>query len=167
MGDRSSLIDVDALYRTHRLAMLRLALLLVDDIGSAEDVVQSAFVGLSRNQVRVRGPESAVGYLRRAVVNGSRSALRRRRTARLHLRAAEPEAGEPLDACVVRSEEHGQDLALVRQLPPRQREVLVLRYRSGLSEGEIAAALGISTGTVKSQASRALSHLHEAMGTLF
>jgi DNA-directed RNA polymerase specialized sigma24 family protein len=67
-------VDIDALYRSHRLAMVRLAHLLVDDLASAEDAVQSAFCGMWRNQQALRSPDAAVGYLRRAVVNECRSA---------------------------------------------------------------------------------------------
>ena len=100
-----------------------------------------------------------VGYLRQAVVNQSRSMLRRRRTVREHLKVAEPEVAPPADTDVMLSEEHQEVLRAVDQLPPRQREVLVLRYWSDMSEAEIADALGISKGTVKSQASRAMATL--------
>ncbi len=159
-------VDIDELFRTHRLPMVRLAHLLVDDLASAEDVVQAAFFGLWRNQRTLRNPDAAAGYLRRAVVNESRSTLRRRRTVRLHLRAADPDDGEPADAHLLRTEEHRHVLGQVQALPPRQREVLVLRYWSNLSEAEIAQTLGISPGTVKSQASRALARLQHTMGTL-
>jgi RNA polymerase sigma-70 factor (sigma-E family) len=159
-------VDIDALYRTHRLTMVRLACLLVDDLSSAEVVVQAAFFGMWRNQRTLRSSDAAVGYLRRAVVNESRSALRRRRTVRLHLKAAEPDEAEPADAQVLRNEDHREVLEQVRRLPPRQREVLVLRYWSSLSEAEIAETLGITPGTVKSQASRALARLQDTMGAL-
>lgn len=152
-------VDVDELYRSQRLPMVRLAYLLVDDLATAEDVVQAAFVGLWRHRGSLRQPEAAVGYLRRSVVNEARSMLRRRRTVRSHLRVAEPTQAEPADALVLRAEEHDDVLALVRHLPPRMQEVLILRYWSGLSETEIAKTLGVSAGTVKSQASRALSRL--------
>ena len=74
-------ITIDDLYRTHRMQMVRMAILLVDDMASAEDVVQEAFAGLYRNWGGLRDRNAAIGYLRTAVVNGSRSMLRRRRTA--------------------------------------------------------------------------------------
>jgi RNA polymerase sigma factor (sigma-70 family) len=64
---------------------------------------------------------------------------------------------------VVLSEEHSQVLAAVRRLAPRQREVLVLRYWSDMSEAQIADVLGLSRGTVKSTASRALDALEKIM----
>ena len=120
------------LYREHRTRMVRLASLLVDDPNTAEDVVQEAFAGLHRHWGELRDEAAALGYLRTAVVNGSRSVLRRRRTARDYV-------------------------------PPHQREVLVLRYYGGLSEAEIAEATGITRGTVKSTASRALDAVGRVM----
>lgn len=152
-------VDVAGLYASHRLYVVRLAALLVDDLATAEDVVQDAYIGLHRVAGGLRDPEAAVGYLRTSVVNGSRSALRRRQTARRHLKVAEPHAGEAADGPALLAEEHRQLLAAVRQLPQRQQEVLVLRYWSDLSEAQIADALGISRGAVKSTASRAMGKL--------
>ncbi len=157
-------IDLAALYEAHHLQMVRLARLLVDDLATAEDVVQDAFLGMHRKQSGLRDPGAAVGYLRRAVVNQARSTLRRRRTVREHLKVAEPDVGPPADADVLLAEEHQEVLRAVNALPRRQREVLVLRYWSDLSEAEIADALGISKGTVKSQASRALASLSQTIG---
>lgn len=156
-------VDLAELYRTHHLQMVRLARLLVDDLASAEDVVQEAFLGMHRNRAALRDSGAAAGYLRQAVVNQSRSMLRRRRTVRAHLKVAEPETAPPADSDLLLAEEHRQVLRAVDRLPPRQREVLVLRYWSELSEAEIATALGISKGTVKSQASRAMAALARIM----
>lgn len=156
-------VDLAELYRTHHLQMVRLARLLVDDTASAEDVVQEAFLGMHRNRAALRDSRAAVGYLRQAVVNQSRSMLRRRRTVRAHLKVAEPEIAPPADTDVILAEEHQEVLRAVDQLPVRQREVLVLRYWSDMSEAEIADALGISKGTVKSQASRAMATLTKIM----
>jgi RNA polymerase sigma-70 factor (sigma-E family) len=157
-------VDVPALYDQHWRSMVRLALLLVDDLPSAEDVVQDAFVSLHRHAAELRDPSAAVAYLRTSVVNRSRSVIRRRQTARKHLRVAEPEATAGADHDVLLRDEHRLALAAVRELPRRQQEVLILRYWSGLSELEIAAALGISAGTVKSSASRGLAALARALG---
>ncbi len=150
------------LYATHRLSLVRLALLLVDDVASAEDVVQDVFAGLLTGGKRIRDEDAALAYLRRAVVNRSRSALRRRRTARAYTPPHDTPASGP-DDLVVLGEEHREVLAALRDLAPRQREVLVLRYWSGLSEADIADALGISPGTVKSTASRALGILEKRL----
>jgi RNA polymerase sigma-70 factor (sigma-E family) len=158
-GIDAARIDVTALYRTHRLPLVRMAILLVDDLGSAEDVVQDAFIGLHRNQDKLRDPQAALGYLRTAVVNTARSLLRRRQTVRKHMRSVAPEPSDSPDNDLMLAEEHREVLAAVRTLPPGQQEVLVLRYWSDLSEAEIAEALGISRGAVKSQASRAIDKL--------
>jgi RNA polymerase sigma-70 factor (sigma-E family) len=141
--------------------------LLVDDLASAEDVVQDAFVALHRRSGSLREPDAALAYLRASVVNLSRSVLRRRQVARKHLRVAEPEATAPADSDVLLRDEHRAALAAVKRLPRHQREVLVLRYWSGLSEREIAAALGISPGSVKSAASRGLAALQRVLGSEF
>ncbi|HKS99095.1 MAG TPA: SigE family RNA polymerase sigma factor [Rugosimonospora sp.] len=154
-------VDLAQLYQAHRLALVRLAILLVDDLPTAEDVVQDAFGKLHARWRRLRDPNAALGYLRVAVVNGCRSVLRRRRTARLFIPPAPaPEPGA--DAVALLAEEHREVLAGLNRLPRRQREVLVLRYWSDMSELEVAEALGISRGTVKSTTSRALA----ALGTM-
>lgn len=161
-GNRGDDARLAELYAAHRLGLVRLAILLVDDLASAEDVVQDAFAAFARMGSRLREPAAALGYLRVSVVNGSRSALRRRRTARGYTPPREVEPDGP-DARAVLSEEHREVLAAMDELPPRQREVLVLRYWSGLSEAEIAIALDISRGTVKSTASRALAALQKIL----
>jgi RNA polymerase sigma-70 factor (sigma-E family) len=143
------------LYRDHRGRLVRLAALLVDDPATAEDVVQEAFAGLHRHWAGLRDEAAAVGYLRTAVVNGSRSVLRRRRTARDYVPPHQVNA-RSAESLAMLSAEHQAVVDALATLPPRQREVLVLRYYGGLSEAEIADATGISRGTVKSTASRAL-----------
>ncbi|MGH3546660.1 MAG: sigma factor, partial [Pseudonocardiaceae bacterium] len=75
-------LTLEDLYRQHRMRLVRLAILLVDEAPTAEDVVQEAFTGLHRHWSGLRDEAAALGYLRTAVVNGSRSVLRRRKTAR-------------------------------------------------------------------------------------
>ena len=69
-------VDITELYAAHRLSLVRLAVLLVDDVASAEDVVQDAFAALARRPGAVKDPSKALAYLRVSVVNASRSALR-------------------------------------------------------------------------------------------
>lgn len=149
---------IDDIYRSHRMSMVRLAILLVDDIASAEDVVQDAFTGLYRNWSGLRDTRAAIGYLRTAVVNGSRSMLRRRRTARAYVPPHTADA-RSAESMAMMTAEHRAVAAALADLAPRQREILVLRYYGGLSEAEIAEATGLSTGTVKSTASRAVAKL--------
>lgn len=155
-------ITIDDIYRTHRMQMVRLAILLVDDMASAEDVVQEAFAGLYRNWGGLRDRNAAIGYLRTAVVNGSRSMLRRRRTARAYV-PPDPGTARSAESLAMLSTEHQAVVTALGDLAPRQREVLVLRYYGGLSEAEIAEATGLSKGTVKSTASRAVAKLGDIM----
>jgi RNA polymerase sigma-70 factor (sigma-E family) len=150
------------LYRDHRMRMVRLAVLLVDDPSTAEDVVQEAFTGLHRHWAGLRDEAAAVAYLRTAVVNGSRSVLRRRRTARDYVPPHQVNA-RSAESLAMLSAEHQAVVDALGTLPPRQREVLVLRYYGGMSEAEIADATGISRGTVKSTASRALDAVQRVM----
>ncbi|CAM5653053.1 hypothetical protein SAVIM338S_06577 [Streptomyces avidinii] len=154
---------VTGLYHAHRLRMVRLAVLLVDDLGTAEDVVQDAFTALYRRHgERITEVDNALGYLRTAVVNTARSVLRRRRTVRAWIPPA-PADVPSAEAAVVLDEAHREVLAALARLTPRRREVLVLRYWADLSEAEIAETLGISRGAVKSNASRALDALERIL----
>ena len=155
---------VAQLFRTQRTAMVRLAVLFVDDLPTAEDVVQDAFGKLYAGWHRLREPDAAVAYLRTAVINGCRSVLRRRRTARLFVpprHVDEP----PADTSTLLAEEHRSVLAALKRLPRRQHEVLVLRFWSELSEAQIADTLGISHCTVKSTTSRGLAALSTILDT--
>ncbi|MFE2475917.1 RNA polymerase sigma factor [Streptomyces sp. NPDC001194] len=154
---------VTELYHAHRLRMVRLAVLLVDDLATAEDVVQDAFTALYRRHgERIGEVDNALGYLRTAVVNTSRSVLRRRRTARAWTPPAAADVPSAEDH-VVLDEAHREVLAALGRLTPRRRQVLVLRYWADLSEAEIATTLGISRGSVKSNASRALDALEKIL----
>ncbi|MFG2357194.1 RNA polymerase sigma factor [Streptomyces sp. NPDC048521] len=150
---------IEELYHHRRLALVRLAVLLVDDLPTAEDVVQDAFTALFRRHGhRLDSLDDPEAYLRTSVVNAARSVLRRRRTVRAHTPPPEGYAPAP-EEDVLLHEDHREVLAALRTLTRRQREVLVLRYWSHLTEVEIAAALGLSRGAVKSTASRALDAL--------
>ncbi|HZZ49218.1 MAG TPA: SigE family RNA polymerase sigma factor [Pseudonocardia sp.] len=151
------------LYSEHRMRLVRLAMLLVDEPATAEDVVQEAFAGLHRHWRQLRDEHAALAYLRTAVVNGSRSVLRRRRTAREYV-PPHPVNARSAESLAMLSAEHAAVVKALGTLPDRQREVLVLRYYGGLSEAEIAEATGISRGTVKSTASRALDAVARSMG---
>ncbi|MFI6639530.1 RNA polymerase sigma factor [Streptomyces sp. NPDC050504] len=154
---------VTELYHSHRLAMVRLAVLLVDDRSAAEDVVQDAFVALyKRHGEHLADVDNALGYLRTSVVNTARSVLRRRKTAREYVPPHEADAPSAEDHAIL-GDEHRRVLTALGGLTGRQREVLVLRYWSDLSEARIAETLGLSRGAVKSTASRALDALERAL----
>jgi RNA polymerase sigma-70 factor (sigma-E family) len=147
---------ISALYQDHALALVRTAKLLVRDQQSAEDVVHEAFLGLCRALPRLSNQDQILPYLRAAVINRSRSVLRARQRALLRRVQHEPPASSAESAALA-GEDRRQVLTAVGRLPRRSREVLVLRYYLDLPDQEIAAALGISRGTVSSTASRALA----------
>lgn len=156
--DRPTLTD---LYHAHRLGLVRMAVLLVDHQDLAEDVVQEAFTQLyQRHGENLDDLDNALGYLRTSVVNGARSMLRRRKTAREYVPPHEADAPSAEDHAVL-NDEHRRVLVALQELTPRQREVLVLRYWSDMSEAQIAETLGLSRGAVKSTASRALDALEK------
>ena len=154
--------DVARLYADQRYGLIRLAYLLTGDRGLAEDLIQDAFLALHRRWPDLADRSQVPAYLRTSVVNGARSAHRRRLRPRRVL--LEPEDSPSADAGVLLADEHRTVLAAVRRLPRRQQEVLVLRYWAGLSEAEIAESLGVSRGTVKTCASRALATLTHRLG---
>jgi RNA polymerase sigma-70 factor (sigma-E family) len=146
------------LYHAHAVALVRMALLLVGDKASAEDVVQDAFFGLYRALPRLQDPGKALPYLKTSVLNGCRTALRARRRAWLRRGRPDPPVWSA-EAAALEEEDRQEVLAAVARLPRRQREVLVLRYYLNLADPEIAATLRVSRGTVSSTASRALAAL--------
>lgn len=158
-GDGSAVVS--ELFGVHHRRLVGLAALLVDDRQAAEDVVQDAFAALHRHWRRLRDPNAAVAYLNRAVVNGSRDALRRgRRAERATLRMVpRSEELESAEQGVVTQHQADRMWGSVTALPMRQRQVLVLRYYLDQSELEIAETLGISRGSVKQHASRGLAAL--------
>ena len=156
-GKNARVVDVPELFRLHYLGLVRLAMRLVDDQDSAEDVVQDVFAALARRPGSIDDP---LAYLRGAVVNRSRSALRRRRVTRLVLAGRRPdEPAEPADASSIRTAERERMLQAIGALPRRQREVIVLRYYEDLAVAEIARALQVSPGAVSSALDRALKTL--------
>jgi RNA polymerase sigma-70 factor (sigma-E family) len=155
---------VTALYEAHALGLIRLGVIMLGDRAAAEDVVQEAFCGLYRRWHALSDPGKALGYVRSSVINGCRSALRRRVRQPVGFAFAAEQSGESAESAALVSEEHRQVLAAIRRLPDRQREALVLRYYLDLGEEEIARAMRISRGTVKSTTSRALAALGRILG---
>lgn len=151
-----------ALYEAHALGLIRLAVVMLGDRPTAEDVVQEAFCGLYRRWHALSDTTNALAYVRSSVINGCRSALRRRGRKARGITANQP--AESAESAVLLGEEHRQVLAAIRSLPSRQREALVLRYYLDLDEGEIASSMRISRGTVKSTTSRALVALERILG---
>ncbi len=147
-----------ALYKSSYRSLVRLSASLVGDAAIAEEVVQEAFVAMHGGWGRLRDTDKALSYLRRSVVNRSRSVLR-------HVAVGQKYPPKPMpDAPSAEQEaltlfERSAVFAALQRLPSRQREAVVLRYYADLSEAQIAKAMGVSQGTVKSHTSRAMSAL--------
>lgn len=151
---------VAALFDAHYGGLCRLATVLLDDSGQAEEAVQEAFLRTFVGWRRIRDPERASAYLRAAVVNQCRSRGRRRATEQRGNRTVW--AGDMDGSRTSDLERTGDVLTVlqaVRALPARQREAVVLRYYADLSDADVARALGCSVGTVKSQLSKARTSL--------
>jgi RNA polymerase sigma-70 factor (sigma-E family) len=158
---RSNADDVlSDLHRTHYPSLVRLAYLLLGDQGRSEEVVQDAFVKLQLRWGGLREPDKAPAYLRRAVLNGARSALRHRKVVTRHdaHRTVEPASVSP-ESVAIADADHDRVIAALRRLPDRQREALALRFYLDLSEAEMAAAMKVSPGSVK-------THLHRGLASL-
>jgi len=163
---RSADDQLEQMYAAHYRTLVRLAVLLVRDVGTAEEVVQDSFVAMHGRWSRLREPDLALAYLRQTVVNRSRSVLRHRGVQGRYadrLTSVEDVHLPGADEHAVASERRTAVLDALRALPQRQREVLALRYYLDLSEADIARTLGISPGTVKSHASRGVAALRTRM----
>jgi RNA polymerase sigma-70 factor (sigma-E family) len=172
---RGSDEDFSAYVAARWMALVRTAYLLTGDFHEAEDLVQSTLAKVYPQWRRLR-EESVDAYVRRALVNNNRSRFRRRRVTQLltpFLPGQSSSAGGRSDdwpgAGWTEGPEGRDDgldrevlVAVLAQLPERQRAVVVLRYWEDLSAEEVADLLGCSVGTVKSQASRALAKLRES-----
>ncbi|MCO6009050.1 SigE family RNA polymerase sigma factor [Actinoallomurus purpureus] len=150
--------DVGDLYRDHALGLIRLAMLMVGDGPTAEDVVQDAFLGLHDKWRSLRDPAAGLAYLRSAVLNRCRSVLRRRAVAGRFRQPYQPPAWSAEDSAID-GQERLAVLGAIARLSRRQREVLALRFYCDLPEQEIAGILKISRGTVSATTSRALAAL--------
>ena len=160
---RTAEAEVERLFRAEYAGLVRLASLLLDDRSGAEEVVQDAFVHLQTGWGRLRDPDKAPAWLRSAVLNGARSRLRHRQVRRRRADAP-PGVAPSAEAGAMVGAEHRRVVAALRGLAERQREALVLKYYLELSEVEIAAAMGVSTGTVKTHVHRGLAALQATLG---
>jgi RNA polymerase sigma-70 factor (sigma-E family) len=147
-----------AMYADHYRCLVRLAVLLVHDVATAENVVQDSFAAMHAAWRRLGDSDKALAYLRHSVVNRSRSALRHR--IGIERNAPDPGPGMPGGEQGVLSPLG--NAAMVRalgSLPARQREALVLRYYGDLPEAQVAAAMGVSEPTVKRHVDGAIAAL--------
>ncbi len=137
------------LYREHYQSLVRLAVLLVSDLATAEEIVQEAFADVHGTWRALPGHDAALRYLRRSLIRRSRS-------------AAPPAAG----SAPAESQQAGPEaslLAALRALPAREREVLVLRYFADLPEAEIALLTGMRIPVVRTYATRGMSSLRAGL----
>ncbi len=150
-------VELSVLYEAHYRGLVKLASMYVDDVETAEEVTQDAFVKMLSGRYRIE-PGREAPYLRSAVLNGARSMLRKRRVRRLH--DPEPPGTAPsAEVGGIQGAETQRMLVAMRSLPEKQAAVLILRYYLDLSEAEIADTLGIARGSVKSHAHRGLAKL--------
>lgn len=151
-------VQIEALYAAHYQPMLRMALLLMGGDSLAEDIVQEAFIRVYGSRSNIRDPDRAAAYLRVTTMNLARNALRRRLLADRHPPALPAVAATPEERAMA-GVRGAVVIRALRQLPQRQREVVVLRYYADLSVIDTARALQISEGAVKSYGSRGLARL--------
>ncbi len=149
---------VTEIYTVHYNQLVRLAVMLVHDVQTAEEVVQDSFEAMHLAWRRLRNTEKALSYLRQAIVNKSRSVLRHRKVVEMHPPKPAPDEQSAEHAALTLIERSAVTSAL-RSLPARQREAVVLRYYGDFSEADIAKAMGISRGAVKSHTARAMASL--------
>ncbi len=133
-----------SLYCKHYASLVRLAAVLVPDVAAAEELVQDSFVAVHGAWPGLASTDGAWLYLCHAVIRRCDAAMR---------------AGDVADGLAAASETPDHVVSTLRSLPPRQREVLMLRFYADLSEPQIAAAMGISKNAVRSLAARAMSTL--------
>ncbi|MFD1934885.1 MULTISPECIES: SigE family RNA polymerase sigma factor [Nonomuraea] len=151
-------MEFEEFVRARGQALLRYGYVLSGNAEDAADLVQEALLKLGDTWTRVRNKDNPEGYVRTIMARQHVSWWRRRR--REHLTDDLPE-GSYHD-----SHSFGELWNELRALPRRQRVVIVLRYYEDLSDQEIAEILGVSRGTVRSQASRALEKLRVSPGVL-
>jgi RNA polymerase sigma factor (sigma-70 family) len=157
---------VTRLFQTDGRSLVRLARLFVDDRDAAEDIVQEAFLRLSRHASRINSIDRAPAYLRSIVLNLARDHNRRGLVSLRHHATTGREVDVVDDAAdqLVRSEEHRRVLEAVRGLPARQRDCVTLRYFEELSIEQVASTLGVSVNSVKTHVRRAMATLEMVLG---
>ncbi len=146
---------ITAMYATEYRSLVRMSAVLLGDVSAAEEVVQDSFIAVHAAWRRLRGIEKAVPYLRRSVLNRSRSLLRQRIVVGRHAPGREHGAVTQFERSAV--------IAALRRLPARQQEALVLRFYLELSEEEVAAAMKISRGAVQSHTARGQAALRTVL----
>lgn len=160
-ADQEREASVSRLFDQHYTSMLRLAALLGAD--DPENIVAEAYYQIYRKWRRLRDAESAEAYLRSTVCNLTRMRIRHLQVARRHVETPPDDWAASAENSALLRDDQRVLVGAVQRLPARQREALVLRHWLGLKESEIAAAMGISVGSVKTHTARGLAALTHAM----
>lgn len=159
--------DVDALlvrlFEQEGRSLVRLVRLFVDDRNAAEDLVQEGFIRLARSAHRIRDDAKAVAYLRSIVLNLARDHNRRGLVSLRHHLPMDPARASTEDEIVLLQEQQ-RVIDVLRELPHRQRDCLVLRYYEQLGIDQIAGTLEISPNSVKTHLKRALLNMGQRLG---
>jgi len=158
--------DFDQFVAGNLELLLRTAYLITWDAGEAEDLVQECLFKVARRWARVRRMAQPRAYARRILVNLALDGARGRARRRGELDGVSVVTDEPTRDLLVGLEARAELLDALARLTPRQRAVLVLRYFNDLTEAQTAEVLGCSPGTVKSNASRGLARLREALASI-
>lgn len=145
---------LEALYMSHYTQLVALSRTILARAEGSEEVVQEAFVRTLARWGGVQADEDPLPYVRSAVINLCRSRMRRKVVP---LRA--PRSVPSAETTATENATRHELLAALQRLPARQREVVALRYISGLSTAETAQMLSIADGTVK-------AHLHRGLDAL-
>jgi DNA-directed RNA polymerase specialized sigma24 family protein len=172
---------VAALYQEHYRSLVRLAALLVADLAAAEEIVQEAFADTHGTWRTLPGHDAALRYLRRSLVRRSRSIAQSQDVAGMRA-AGLPAAGAPAGGAPAGGAPAGGApaggapagglpaagpeaslLSVLRALPVRQREVLVLRYFADLPEAEIASVTGTRPAVIRTYAAQGMSSLRAGL----
>jgi RNA polymerase sigma factor (sigma-70 family) len=163
----SSTFDVDALvirlFEAEGRPLVRLVRLFVDDRNAAEDLVQEGFIRLARNAHRIKDESKAPAYLRSIVLNLVRDNNRRGLVSLRHHLPFDGERASTEDEIVLRDDQR-EVVSVLRGLPHRQRDCLVLRYYEELGIDDIAETLGISRNSVKTHLQRGLAAMEVRLG---
>jgi RNA polymerase sigma factor (sigma-70 family) len=155
--------ELASLYADQVTSLVRLARLFVDHRDAAEDIVQEAFLRLSRSRHRIRDPEKAPAYLRSIVLNLARDHNRRGLVSLRHLQTHTELDPSSVEEDLELAEDHRRMLDALAGLPRRQRDCLTLRYLYELGVPEIAETLRLSPNSVKTHLTRGLNALRDRL----
>jgi RNA polymerase sigma-70 factor (ECF subfamily) len=151
-----------ALFNAEAPSLLHLARFYVEDKTAAEDLVQEAFIKLSRSMARITDEARSAAYLRSIVINLARDHNRRGLVSLRH-RPAPPEDEPSAEESMLGRSARQDVIDALRALPGRQRDCLTLRYYYDMSPDEIADGLGLSVNSVKTHLKRGLRALATAL----